>query len=151
MAREIAALTGQSLRLPPTEVLENDEGIEGLTSVTIEDPDLCPRYTARLIQGVTIGPSPAWMRERLEAVGLRSINNIVDVTNFVMMELGQPLHAFDFRFLDEGRIVVRRSRDGERFVSLDEKERILKKDTLMICDGVKPVAIAGIMGGSIRR
>jgi phenylalanyl-tRNA synthetase beta chain len=147
VAREIAALTGKSLRLPATEVLENDEDIQGLTSVTIEDPDLCPRYTARLIKGVTIGPSPAWMRQRLEAVGLRSINNMVDVTNFVMMELGQPLHAFDFRFLDEGRIVVRRSRQGERFVSLDEKERILKDNTLMICDGVKPVAIGGIMGG----
>ncbi|MCX5835894.1 MAG: phenylalanine--tRNA ligase subunit beta, partial [Deltaproteobacteria bacterium] len=92
-------------------------------------------------------PSPLWMRRRLEAVGLRAINNIVDITNFVMMEWGQPLHAFDFRFLEEGRIVVRRSWEGEGFTSLDEKERILRPDTLLICDGVKPVAIAGIMGG----
>ncbi|MCX5837172.1 MAG: phenylalanine--tRNA ligase subunit beta, partial [Deltaproteobacteria bacterium] len=147
VAREVAAVTGKDLRYPPSVVAENDEEIRGITSVSIEDPDLCPRYTARVIQNVRIGPSPFWMRRRLEAVGLRSINNIVDVTNFVMMELGQPLHAFDFRFLEEGRIVVRRSRAGEIFVSLDEKERVLRADTLMICDGVKPVAIGGVMGG----
>ena len=147
VAREVAAITGKELRYPPSVVTENDEDIRGITSVSIEDPDLCPRYTARIIKNVRIGPSPFWMRRRLEAVGLRSINNIVDVTNFVMMELGQPLHAFDFRFLEEGRIVVRRSRAGETFVSLDEKERVLRADTLMICDGVKPVAIGGVMGG----
>ena len=147
VAREVAAVTGKELRYPPSVVAENDEEIQGITSVSIEDPDLCPRYTARVIKNVRIGPSPFWMRRRLEAVGLRSINNIVDVTNFVMMELGQPLHAFDFRFLEEGRIVVRRSRAGETFVSLDEKERVLRADTLMICDGVKPVAIGGVMGG----
>ena len=147
VAREVAAVTGKELRYPPSVVAENDEEIQGITSVSIEDPDLCPRYTARVIKNVRIGPSPFWMRRRLEAVGLRSINNIVDVTNFVMMELGQPLHAFDFRFLEEGRIVVRRSRAGETFVSLDEKERVLRADTLMICDGVKPVAIGGGMGG----
>jgi phenylalanyl-tRNA synthetase beta chain len=147
VAREVAAVTGKELRYPPSVVVENDEEIQGITSVSIEDPDLCPRYTARVIKNVRIGPSPFWMRRRLEAVGLRSINNIVDVTNFVMMELGQPLHAFDFRFLEEGRIVVRRSRAGETFVSLDEKERVLRADTLMICDGVKPVAIGGVMGG----
>ena len=147
IAREVAAITGNTLRYPETAVRENEEDIDGITSVTIEDPDLCPRYTARIIKNITIKPSPAWMRERLEAVGLRAINNIVDVTNFVMMELGQPLHAFDYRFLEEGRIVVRRSRNGEHFVSLDEKDRVLRADTLMICDGVKPVAIAGIMGG----
>lgn len=147
VAREVAALTGKKIRYPRIAVEENDEDINDITSVVILDPDLCPRYTARIIKNVTIGPSPAWMRRRLEAVGLRSINNIVDITNFVMMELGQPLHAFDYRFLEEGRIVVRRSRDGETFVSLDGKERLLRSDTLMICDGVKPVAIAGIMGG----
>jgi phenylalanyl-tRNA synthetase beta chain len=128
-------------------VAETGEDIRGMTSVVILDPDLCPRYTARIIKGVRIGPSPYWMRRRLEAVGLRPINAIVDVTNYVMMELGQPLHAFDFRLLEEGRIVVRRSREGERFVSLDGKERILPAGTLMICDGVKPVAIGGVMGG----
>ena len=147
IAREIAAITGSMLRYPDTAVAENGEDIKSVTSVAILDPDLCPRYSARIIKDVTIKPSPLWMRQRLEAVGLRAINNIVDVTNYVMMELGQPLHAFDFRFLEEGRIVVRRSRSGETFTSLDEKERILETDTLMICDGKKPVAIGGIMGG----
>jgi phenylalanyl-tRNA synthetase beta chain len=147
VAREWAAITGKELRVPVTDVIENDENIEAITSVTINDPDLCPRYTARIIKGARIGPSPLWIRQRLEAVGLRPINNIVDVTNFVMMELGQPLHAFDYRFLEEGRIVVRRSREGESFISLDGKERVLSADMLLICDGVKPVAIGGIMGG----
>ncbi|MHB9099017.1 MAG: phenylalanine--tRNA ligase subunit beta [Syntrophales bacterium] len=147
VAREWAAIAGKELRYPPADVVETDEEITGITSVSILDPDLCPRYTARIIRNIRIGPSPSWLRQRLEAGGLRPINNIVDVTNFVMMELGQPLHAFDFRFLEEGRIVVRRSRAGERFVSLDGKERALPHDTLMICDGVKPVAIGGVMGG----
>jgi phenylalanyl-tRNA synthetase beta chain len=147
VAREWAAIAGGKLRIPVTDVVESDEAIAEIASVTIDDPDLCPRYTARIIKGARIGPSPLWIRRRLEAVGLRPINNIVDVTNFVMMELGQPLHAFDYRFLEEGRIVVRRSREGERFVSLDGKERVLSAGTLLICDGVKPVAIGGIMGG----
>lgn len=147
VAREWAALSGGKVRYPAIDVTENDEDIQEITSVEILDPDLCARYAARIIKGARIGPSPLWIRQRLEAVGLRPINNVVDVTNFVMMELGQPLHAFDYRFLEEGRIVVRRSREGEPFVSLDGKERILKADTLLICDGVKPVAIGGIMGG----
>ena len=147
VAREWAAIAGKELRYPPVDVIETDEDITGITSVSILDPDLCPRYTARIIKNIRIGPSPPWIRQRLEAGGLRPINNIVDVTNFVMMELGQPLHAFDFRFLEQGRIEVRRSREGERFVSLDGKERTLPPDTLMICDGVKPVAIGGVMGG----
>ena len=147
VAREWAAIAGKELRYPATDVIENDEDIREITSVSILDSDLCPRYTARIIKNARIGPSPLWIRQRLEAVGLRPINNIVDVTNFVMMELGQPLHAFDFRFLEEGRIVVRRSREGEQFISLDGKERTLQADTLMICDGVKPVAIGGVMGG----
>ncbi|KFN38298.1 hypothetical protein KN63_04655, partial [Smithella sp. F21] len=100
-----------------------------------------------MIQNVKIGDSPVWMKTRLEAAGMRPINNVVDVTNFVMLEMGQPLHAFDFRFLEEGRIVVRKSKANEVFVSLDEKSRLLPPDTLLICDGKKPVAIAGIMGG----
>ena len=147
VAREVAAVTGRKLKMPEISFAENEEDIQGITSVRILDPDACPRYTARVIRNVAIRPSPVWMRRRLESVGLRAINNVVDVTNFVMMEYGQPLHAFDFRFLEEGRIVVRKSREGEPFVSLDEKERVLRADTLMICDGVKPVAIAGIMGG----
>jgi phenylalanyl-tRNA synthetase beta chain len=147
VAREIAAITRGTLRIPSCLVKEDDSDIDGLTSVEILDPDLCPRYTARIIKDCTVGPSPFWIRRRLASVGLRAINNVVDVTNFVMLECGQPLHAFDRRFLEEGRIVVRRSRKGESFVSLDGKERILRDDTLMICDGVKPVAIGGIMGG----
>jgi phenylalanyl-tRNA synthetase beta chain len=147
VAREVAAMTGGTLSYPSCDVQESEEDIRGITSVSILDPDLCPRYTARLIKGLRVGPSPFWLRRRLEALGLRSINNIVDVTNFVMLELGQPLHAFDYRFLEEGRIVVRRAREGEPFVSLDGKERCLKGGTLLICDGVKPVAIGGVMGG----
>jgi phenylalanyl-tRNA synthetase beta chain len=147
MAREAAALPGKTLKMPEGKVREAAEDVSLLSSVTIEDPDLCPRYTARLIRNVTIGDSPVWMKTRLEAAGLRAINNVVDVTNFVMLEMGQPLHAFDFHFLEERRIVVRKSKPGEEFVSLDGKSRILPENTLLICDGKKPVAIAGIMGG----
>ncbi len=147
IAREIEAMTGRKVRYPDIAFEERGENIASLSSVDILDSALCPRYTARLIKNIKIKPSPAWMRMRLEAVGLRAINNIVDVTNFVMMEYGQPLHAFNFRFLEERRIVVRGAVEGEEFVSLDEKSRRLSADTLMICDGVKPVAIAGIMGG----
>lgn len=147
IAREVAALTGKKLRYPEINFTESDEDINSVTSVRILDPELCPRYTARIIRKIKIGPSPLWMRQRLESSGLRSINNAVDVTNFVMLELGQPLHAFDFRYLEEGRIVVRRSGEGEEFVSLDGKTRVLSANTLMICDGRKPVAVAGIMGG----
>jgi phenylalanyl-tRNA synthetase beta chain len=147
IAREVAAITGKRVAYPPITFSEGREDIEDITSVDILNPDLCPRYTARVIKNVTIKPSPFWIKQRLEAVGLRAINNVVDVTNFVMMELGQPLHAFDFRFLEEGRIVVRGAAEGEKFISLDEKERVMRADTLMICDGVKPVAVAGIMGG----
>ena len=147
VAREIAAITGAEIKMPQITIKENSDDINGITSIQIMDPDLCPRYTARIIKDITIRPSPAWMRRRLESVGLRAINNVVDITNFVMLEYGQPLHAFDYRFLEEGRIVVRKSREGEKFTSLDEKERTLRAGTLMICDGVKPVAIAGIMGG----
>ena len=147
VAREIAALTHQRVRYPLISLSEKGERIHQKTSVTILDPDLCPRYVARMIEGVRIGPSPYWMSDRLEKVGIRSINNVVDVTNFVMMECGQPLHAFDFELLEEGRIVVRRAREGEEFITLDGVKRTLDGEMLMICDGVKPVAIAGVMGG----
>jgi len=147
IAREVAALTGKKLRYPEINFTETDEDINKVTSVQIINPEACPRYTARIIRNVKIKPSPLWMRQRLEASGLRAINNAVDVTNFVMLELGQPLHAFDFRYLEEGRIVVRTSAEGEEFVSLDGKSRTLLANTLMICDGRKPVAVAGIMGG----
>ncbi|MHB8092555.1 MAG: phenylalanine--tRNA ligase subunit beta [Syntrophales bacterium] len=147
VTREVAAITGKNVNYPDCSVVENNDDIANITSVTIEDGDLCPRYTARVIKDVCIGPSPFWLKKRLEAVGLRSINNIVDITNFVMMETGQPLHAFDFALLAGGKIVVRRSRAGENFVSLDGKERLLPAEALLICDAEKPVAIAGVMGG----
>ncbi|MCX8117294.1 MAG: phenylalanine--tRNA ligase subunit beta [Desulfobacterota bacterium] len=147
IAREIAALTGERLRYPSLALPDEGDEIHQKTSVTLLDPDLCPRYVARLIEGVTVGPSPRWMQSRLEKVGIRSINNVVDVTNYVMMEMGQPLHAFDFDLLEEGRIVVRRARQGETFVTLDGVKRSLDEEMLMICDGVKPVALAGVMGG----
>ena len=147
IAREIAALTHQRVRYPLLPLPDDKEEIHRKTSVTILDPDLCPRYVARMVEGVKIGPSPQWMKNRLEKVGIRSISNVVDVTNFVMMEYGQPLHSFDFRFLEEGRIVVRRAQAGEEFITLDGVKRILDDEMLMICDGIKPVAIAGVMGG----
>jgi phenylalanyl-tRNA synthetase, beta subunit, non-spirochete bacterial len=147
MAREVAAITGKKMKLPPVKVKESSEDIHSLTSVKIIDADACPRYTARMIKNVQIGASPVWMKTRLEAAGLRAINSIVDVTNFVMLEMGQPLHAFDFRFLEDERIVVRKSKENEEFISLDGKSRTLPADTLLICDGVKPIAIGGIMGG----
>jgi len=134
-------------KLPQPQITEAAEKIEAQTSVTIEDPEYCPRYAARMIKGVKIGPSPDWMVRRLEAVGMRSINNVVDVTNYVMMELGHPMHAFDFKFLEEGRIVVKRAQQGEKFTTLDDQEHDMVAEDLMICDGKKPVAMAGVMGG----
>ena len=147
VAREVAAICRTRLNHPPLEVEEEGPPVETLSSVEIQDPQGCPRYAARVVEGVRIGPSPSWLARRLEAVGLRSINNIVDVTNFIMMEMGQPLHAFDYDRLREHRIVVRLAREGERFSTLDGVERALYDDTLMICDGAGPVAIAGVMGG----
>lgn len=147
VAREVAAMVDQPLRLPRPALAEQGAAIEEQTSVTIEEPQLCPRYAARLIRGVTIGPSPDWLVRRLESVGQRSINNVVDVTNYVLMELGHPLHAFDFNLLRDKRIVVRRASDGETFTTLDSQTRTLTANDLTICDGEGPVALAGIMGG----
>lgn len=147
VAREVAAMCDQQLKLPVPQITESAEKIEDQTSVVIEDAEYCPRYAARMIKGVKIGPSPDWMVRRLEAVGMRSINNVVDVTNYVMMELGHPMHAFDFRYLEEGRIVVKRAQQGEKFVTLDDQEHEMVAEDLMICDGKKPVAMAGVMGG----
>ncbi len=147
IAREVAALTGKRVKYPVIKLQETGPPIEKLTSVTLLDAARCPRYSARVIEGVEIKPSPAWLQKRLEAVGLRSINNIVDVTNYVLMEYGQPLHAFDFDLLYERRIVVRTAMDNERFVTLDGTEHVLDSDMLLICDGEKGVALAGIMGG----
>ena len=147
IAREVAAITGKKIKLPTVKIKESSADINSMASVKIIDADFCPRYTARMINNVKIGPSPVWMKTRLEAAGFRAINNIVDVTNFVMLEMGQPLHAFDFRFLEKGKIIVRKSKENEEFISLDGKARNLPTDTVLICDGVKPVAIGGIMGG----
>ncbi|MBI5968751.1 MAG: phenylalanine--tRNA ligase subunit beta [Deltaproteobacteria bacterium] len=147
VAREIAALTGQKLRHPLGKKAKEAMAAENQTSVVIERPDLCPRYVAKLIYGIQIAPSPFWMRRRLQAVGVRAINNIVDVTNYVMMEMGQPLHAFDFDRLEQRRIVVRPANPGEYFTTLDGINRPMPDEALMICDGEKPVALAGIMGG----
>jgi len=147
VAREVAALTGVPLRLPQTELKEEETPVEDLISVEIHDPDLCSRYTARYLWDIKVGPSPLWMCLRLERSGVRAINNVVDITNYVMLELGQPLHAFDYDRLRGGRIVVRRAQEGERFVTLDGKERFLDAETLLICDAEGPVAIGGVMGG----
>ena len=147
VAREIRAETGNALKLPEVDFNESETDIQEMTSVTIEAPDLCPRYAARVIQGVKVGASPEWLQQRLESVGVGVINNIVDITNFVLMEYGQPLHAFDYHKLAENRIVVRRAAAGENITTLDEVARELTSDMLVIADAEKPVALAGIMGG----
>lgn len=147
VAREIAAISGAALRFPSFDTPEEGDDTGSITSVSIEDPERCPRYAARIIRGVKVGPSPDWLVARLEKVGVRPINNVVDVTNYVLFELGQPLHAFDLATLEERRIVVRRARAGEPFVTLDGVERKLDTDDLVIGDAKRPVAIAGVMGG----
>lgn len=147
IAREIRAETGNLLKLPTVDLQESNINVRDLTSVTIDAPDLCPRYAARVIQGVKVTESPAWLQQHLASVGIGVINNIVDITNFVLMEYGQPLHAFDYDKLTENRIVVRRATEGEQITTLDEVERELTPDMLVIADAEKPVALAGIMGG----
>jgi phenylalanyl-tRNA synthetase beta chain len=153
VAREVAALTGQKLRLPPHRVAAEGEPIEGQVRVAIEDPKLCARYAAALLRNVKIGPSPGWMQRRLSAAGMRPINNIVDVTNYVMLEWGQPLHAFDHDILRRragGKapaIAVRPARAGEVLTTLDGQRRELTPDNLVIADTAGPVALAGVMGG----
>jgi phenylalanyl-tRNA synthetase beta chain len=153
IAREIAALTGNPLKLPNTQhAPRTTQHVSDLVAIRIEDSELCPRYSARVIKGVKIGPSPDWLRSTLEKVGVRSINNVVDVTNFVMMEIGQPLHAFDYHLIAKGKdgkptIIVRRASAGEKFKTLDNVERTLAADMLLIADEQKGIALAGIMGG----
>ena len=147
VAREISVITENSLRLPAVNVQQGLTDINNLTSVTIEAPDLCPRYAARVIRGVKIAPSPTWLQRRLEAIGVGTINNIVDITNYVLMEYGHPLHAFDYHQLTENRIVVRRAKPGETLKTIDAEERELTPDMLVIADAENPVALAGVMGG----
>jgi len=162
IAREIAAVTGNPLKIPTIQFLDTEsEPIGGLLSVQNDEPDLCPRYTARIVRKVKVGPSPDWLRSILEKVGIRSINNVVDITNYVMLETGQPLHAFDYQLLKVGQasslsagrqdarptIVIRRAIEGEKFTTLDGKERTLTNQMLLIADETKAVALAGVMGG----
>ncbi|HET6638331.1 MAG TPA: phenylalanine--tRNA ligase subunit beta [Gemmatimonadota bacterium] len=147
IAREVQWIVGRQLELPAFRLEESGEPAAARSAVEIEDVEGCPRYFGRLIDGVRVGTSPAWLQTRLVSVGQRPVSDVVDVTNYVMLELGQPLHPFDFERLAGGRIVVRRARDGERFVTLDGKERTLDAEITMICDAEGAVAIGGVMGG----
>ncbi len=147
VAREVATLLGQRLRLPALDVEKSGESTGGKVKIDIEDGELCRRYVAKVFTGIKIGPSPGWMQERLRAAGVRPISNLVDITNYVMMEMGQPLHAFDYDTLKDGHIIVRRAAGGEVLVSLDGAERKLNRDMLVIADPGGPVAVAGVMGG----
>lgn len=147
VAREVAVIENKQLRLPQAESFKTEGHAEKLTAVEIKDPDLCPRYAARLVRGVKIAPSPEWLTKRLETIGQRPINNVADITNYVLHELGQPLHAFDFHKLSGPRIVVRRAATGEKLKTLDGVDRELTRDMLVIADAERPVALAGIMGG----
>ena len=147
IAREIAAKLGKRVRYPSIVVPEYGEPVDSKISVAIQDAAGCPRYAARFISGCKIAPSPAWLVNRLNAVGVRSINNVVDITNLVMIELGHPLHAFDYSHVAGGQIIVRRAGEGEKIRSLDGQERTLAATDLMICDRDRAVALAGIMGG----
>ena len=147
VARELTVIEGKQLRLPASNPPKTEGRSASLTSVEINDPDLCPRYATRLVRGVKIGPSPDWLAKRLETIGQRPINNVADITNYVLHELGQPLHAFDFEKLGGRRIVVRRATENEKLTTLDGVERTLTTDMLVIADAEKPVALAGVMGG----
>jgi len=153
IAREIAAVTGNQLRMPTFNIQRSTFNARDCVGVRIEDAELCPRYTARVIKGVKVGPSPEWLRGTLEKVGIRSISNVVDVTNYVMLEIGQPLHAFDYHLIAKGAngqptLVVRRAGAGEKFKTLDHQERTLTNEMLLIADEQKGIALAGVMGGA---
>lgn len=148
LAREAAVTFGKALKLHEPAVTAKAGGnIADMARIVIEDADLCPRYTARMVKNVKIAPSPEWMKERIRNAGMRPINSIVDITNYVMMEYGQPMHAFDFSCVGNGEIHVRRAKSGEVIRTLDGTERNLTTDMLCICDTEKPVAVAGVMGG----
>ena len=147
IAREAAVTFGKPFCPPVVEPTGNDEDVNDFINVEVNDTELCPRYTARVVKNIKVGPSPEWMQRRLAAQGIRPINNIVDITNYVMEEYGQPMHAYDLSTIAGQKIIVRRAEDNEKFVTLDGQERTLDSSMLMICDAEKPVGIAGIMGG----
>jgi len=147
VARELAAATGKPLKLPDVELDESDKDASQFCSVEIAEPELCGRYTARIIEAVKVGPSPEWMVRRLEASGMRGVNNVVDATNYAMLETGQPPHAFDYTRIAGGKIIVRRAAPGERIISIDGTRCDLDPDMLVIADAAGPVAVAGVMGG----
>ncbi|MCK8828073.1 phenylalanine--tRNA ligase subunit beta [Natroniella acetigena] len=147
VAREVAALAGTEVKMPEAEVEEIEEQIEDWIKVEVTDNKLAPRYAGRVITGVEVKDSPLWLKKRLEAVGIRSVNNIVDVTNFVLMELGQPLHAFDYEEIAGQKIIVRRANPEEELVTLDDQQRELDEEMLVIADAQKPICLAGVMGG----
>src|SRR5580658_7659275 len=148
IAREAAVLYGLPLKTVDPHLRESSEQASSAARVQIDSPELCGRFTARVLRGVRVGPSPDWLRQRLEALGQASINNVVDATNYVMIELGHPLHAFDMDLLAEKRIVVRRARAGEKMRTLDGIDRALTADMCVIADAARAVAIAGVMGGA---
>ncbi len=148
VARELAAAVDACVTLPPADVEEADDPVADAVAVRVDCPDLCPLYTARLVRGVTVGPSPEWLVRRLQAVGLRPVNNIVDVTNYVLMECSQPLHAFDWGRLEGDTIIVRRAADGEPFYAIDHTRHSLRPEHQVIADAKRPVALAGVMGGA---
>ena len=148
LAREISASLDIPLKIPKIEICQNNERIENFLKVEIKDKFLCPRYTARMIEGVKVGPSPLWMSRRLELLGSRSINNIVDATNYILLLTGQPLHAFDYSMIEGQKIIVRRAEQGERIVTLDGVERKLDNKMLVIADAGRAIALAGVMGGA---
>jgi phenylalanyl-tRNA synthetase beta chain len=147
VAREVAVISGTTLKPAGIALQEGEEAAETVASIEILDTDLCPRYAARIIKGVKVGPSPEWLVKRLEAIGQRSVNNIADITNYVMFELGQPNHAFDLNSLQDKHIIVRRARAGEKIKTLDGVERQLSPDMCIIADTSRPIAIGGVMGG----
>ncbi|MDQ2716126.1 MAG: phenylalanine--tRNA ligase subunit beta [Chloroflexota bacterium] len=149
IAREVAALTGRQVRIPQPAFQEQGQPTSALVQVTVEDPDLCPRYSARVISNIKIGPSPSWIGRRLLAAGMRPINNIVDITNYVMLEFGQPLHGFDYDLVRQQHIIVRRAHQGEEITTLDDVKRTLRDDMLLITDPQGPTAIAGVMGAAV--
>ena len=147
IAREAAATFGKDFVPPVVTKTGNDEDVNDYIKVKVEDNKLCSRYTARVVKDIKLAPSPEWMQRRLASVGIRPINNIVDITNYVMEEYAQPMHAYDLDKIEDSRIVVRRAQNDEKFTTLDGQERVLDDTMLMICDGKKPIGIAGIMGG----